>query len=236
MGTSWAEVICDFAMPIIDDVRLTDQMEDNSALFFRRLSLYVQLALPLLSRPPELDSYLKYEIKKSTYADYEWTSTEESTQQQTVLDTGLVGYQLFSCSEYTTDFAGLYTTKPVSGVTYNADTGEVTFPIQPQSGIQYSLDFYTDGTFYYELTEAQKRLLGLAIGIVWDERFSRNWLNLQAKVHDSSFDTVNESNYMRETQSRLTSNRALLNDELRRYEQDLAYSNTVTPRTNLRYV
>ena len=236
MGTAWAEVICNYAMPLIDDVRLTDQMEENPALFFRRLSMYVRLALPLLSRPPELDSYLRYEIKKATYADTEWTSTEESAEQTTVLETGMIGYQLFSCSQYTTDISGLVTTKPVSGVTYDADTGEVTFPIQKEAGLQYSLDFYTDGSFYYELTEAQKRLLGLAMGIVWDERFNRNWLNITQKIHDSSFDTVNESNYMRESQSRLVSNKRLLNDELRKYEQDLAYSNTVTPRTNLRYV
>ena len=236
MGTSWAEVICNYAMPLIDDVRLTDQMEANPALFFRRLSLYVRLALPLLSRPPELDSYLKYQIKKSTYADYEWKSTEESTQDVTVLDTGLIGYDLFSCSRFQTDDTGLVTTFPAPGVAYDPETGEVTMPVQDEAGLQYTMDFYTDGSFYYELTESQKRILGLAMGIVWDERFSRNWLNITQKVHDSSFDTVNESNYMREAQSRLVSNRGLLNDELRKYEQDLEYSNTVTPRTNLRYV
>lgn len=236
MGTSWAEVICNYAMPLIDDVRLTDQMEANPALFFRRLSLYVKLALPMLSRPPELDAYLKYQIKRSTYADYEWKSTEESTQEVTVLDTGLTGYELFSCSRFQTDDTGLVTTFPAPGVTYDPETGEVTMPVQEEAGLQYTMDFYTDGSFYYDLTESQKRILGLAMGIVWDERFSRSWLNLQAKVQDSSFSVVNESNYMRETQSRLVSNRGLLNDELRKYEQDLAYSNTVTPRTNLRYV
>ena len=76
----------------------------------------------------------------------------------------------------------------------------------------------------------------MAIAIVWDERFSRNWLSITQKIKDSSFDTVNESNYMREVQSRLVTNRQLLNDELRKYEQDLAYSNTVLPRSNLTYV
>jgi hypothetical protein len=127
------------------------------------------------------------------------------------------------------------TSTPVSGVTYDPETGTVVFPKQETVGLEYNVDFYTDGSFYYDLTEAQKRLLGLAVGVVWDERFSRNWLNLTMKVKDASFDTVNESNYMREVQNRLFMNRHLLNDELRKYEQDVAYKNTVTPKTQLRW-
>lgn len=227
MGTPWSEVICNYAMPIIDDVRLTDQMEENPALFLRRMALYMDLAIPILSRPPELEARLKYELVRPLYDDASWTSTEESTEQETVVDTGFTGYELFSVSERLVDESGIVTVKPVTGVSYDPETGEVTFPAQGSAGIEYILDFYTDGSFYYDLTEAQKRLLGMAVGVTWDERFSRNWLNIQSKIKDSSFDTVNESTYMREVQSRLQINRAMLNDELRRYEQDVAYTNTL---------
>lgn len=236
MGTSWSEVICNYAMPVIDDVRLTDQMQENPALFLRRMSLYMDLAIPMLSRPPSLDALLKEGLEKPDYGDVTWVSTPESKHEETVVDTGMIGYELFSCSLRTSDSAGVITATPVTDVTYNSETGEVTFPVQQSAKLEYSLDFYTDGSFGADLTEAQKRLLGLCIGIVWDERFSRNWLNLQAKVKDSSFDTVNESNYMREVQSRLSVNRHLLNDELRRYEQDMAYVNTLPPHTPLRFV
>lgn len=236
MGTAWSEVICNYAMPIIDDVRLTDQMDENPALFFRRMSLYVNLALPNLSRPPELDAYLKYDLVQPVYADTTWVSTEDSLEGNTVLATEYIGFDLFSCSLRTVDDAGLVTLTNIPNVSYDSETGEVTLPQQESVGLEYILDFYTDGSFGNELTEAQKRLVGMAIAIVWDERFSRNWLNLQQKIKDSSFDTVNESNYMREVQSRLVTNRGLLNDELRKYEQDLAYSNTVLPRHNLNYV
>ena len=236
MSTTWAEVICNYAMPVIDDVRLTDQLGQNPALFFRRMSLYMDLALPILSRPPELDAYLKYGLEKPSYDDYTWVSDAQSLNTPTVVSTGMTGYELFSCSLRTQDDSGLVTLTPVATVTYDAETGDVTFPVQDKEGLEYTLDFYTDGSFYYDLTEAQKRLVGMAVGIMWDERFSRNWLNLQAKVKDSSFDTVNESNYMREVQSRLKVNRNLLNDELRKYEQDVAYSNTVLPRQNLKFV
>lgn len=235
MGTPWTEIICNYAMPVMDDVRLTDQMGENPALFFRRMALYMDLAIPMVSRPPELDSYLNYELVKPQYDDLIWRSTSESLTGETTIETSMIGYELFSCSLREVDESGIVTSTPVSNVTYDAETGAVTFPQQDTIGLEYNVDFYTDGSFYYDLTEAQKRIIGLAVGVVWDERFSRNWLNLQMKIHDSSFDTVNESNYMREVQNRLFMNRHLLNDELRKYEQDVAYKNTVTPRAQLRW-
>lgn len=235
MGTPWTEIICNYAMPVMDDVRLIDQMGENPALFFRRMALYMDLAIPMVSRPPELDSYLNYELTRPNYDDMIWRSTSESLEGETTVETTMTGYDLFSCSLREVDESGVVTSTPVSGVTYDPETGTIVFPQQETVGLEYNVDFYTDGSFYYDLTEAQKRLLGLAVGVVWDERFSRNWLNLTMKVKDASFDTVNESNYMREVQNRLFMNRHLLNDELRRYEQDVAYKNTVTPKTQLRW-
>lgn len=235
MGTPWTEIICNYAMPVMDDVRLIDQMGENPALFFRRMALYMDLAIPMVSRPPELDSYLNYELVKPVYDDMIWRSTSESLEGETTVKTTMTGYDLFSCSLREVDESGVVTSTPVSGVTYDPETGTVVFPRQETVGLEYNVDFYTDGSFYYDLTEAQKRILGLAVGVVWDERFSRNWLNLTMKVKDASFDTVNESNYMREVQNRLFMNRHLLNDELRKYEQDVAYKNTVTPKTQLRW-
>lgn len=235
MGTPWTEIICNYAMPVIDDVRLTDQMGENPVLFFRRMALYMDLAIPMVSRPPELDSYLNYELTRPNYDDMIWMTTSESLEGETTVETSMIGYNLFSCSLREVDESGVVTSTPVCGVTYDPETGAVVFPKQETVGLEYNVDFYTDGSFYYDLNEAQKRLLGLAIGVVWDERFSRNWLNINMKVKDASFDTVNESNYMREVQNRLFMNRHLLNDELRKYEQDVAYKNTVTPRAQLRW-
>ena len=235
MGTPWTEIICNYAMPVMDDVRLIDQMGENPALFFRRMALYMDLAIPMVSRPPELDSYLNYELVKPVYDDMIWRSTSESLEGETTVETTMTGYDLFSCSLREVDESGVVTSTPVSGVTYDPETGTIVFPQQETVGLEYNVDFYTDGSFYYDLTEAQKRLLGLAVGVVWDERFSRNWLNITQKIKDASFDTVNESNYMREVQNRLFMNRHLLNDELRKYEQDVAYKNTVTPKTQLRW-
>lgn len=231
MGTPWSEVITNSAMVVIDDVRLQEDAAVNPAQFLRRMSLYMDVAIPMLTHPPELAERLTEGMVKAEYADFEWTSTEESMEQETVVETEKTGFDLCSCVIRRTSARGNNVTYvPYPEVTYDPETGAVTFPAQEAAGVEYMLDFYKDGEFAEDLTARQMRLLGMAIACVWDERFSRNWLNMQMKVHDQSFDVVNESNYIKETTARTGRTRAAFYDELRKYEQDCAYMGTV-PQT-----
>ena len=221
MATTLAEIISE-AMIYIDDVRLQEQLQLNPALFYRRTSAYVTAAMPLLSSPPELLSHIEHGYVAPEYDDYEWVSTEESTTASyTDVNTGKIGYDL--CSVMIVSDDGQYTVA-YTDATYISETGVVSFPTQEQVGIQYEIDFYKDGEVA-DLTFSMKRLFGLAIAIVWDERLDRNWLALTPKVKDSSFQTVNESNYMDKLAIRKVTNRQEFQDELRKYEQDNAYRN-----------
>lgn len=221
MATAWSEVIA-AAMIQIDDVRLHKELSVSPAQFYRRLAAIVTQAMPLLSRPPELAAYLKREMTEPLYDDFSWTSTEESTTQETAVDTGRTGYELCSVVIREPQPNGTVYYLPAQAE-YDAETGIVTFPVQSAVGISYDIDFYTDGSFP-DLTETQLRLFALAIAVVWDERFSRSWLNLQPKIHDESFTTVNEANYMAQVTKRLAENRVSFNDELKWYEQRCAYT------------
>ena len=224
MATTWEQIYAAAMMPI-DDIRLQEQMEISPALFYRRMSLYVTAAMPLLSRPPELLTYLAKDMVTPMYDDYEWTSTAESALAETVVETGMVGYELCSCviSEILDD--GRVLQIPYE-VTYDAETGDVTFPIQDNEGITYQLDFYTDGSFA-DLSEIQIRLFAQAIALVWDERFTNSWLNRQPKINDSSFTTVNEANYTEKTSQAHLRREQAFNDELKHYEQLCAYKSRV---------
>lgn len=224
--TGWSDIIAGTAMTLINDLRWREELAANPAQFFRAKSQYVSLALPLLSRPPELLKYLQTGMISPTWADQEWTSTLESTTQETTISTGLMGFDLFSCSVIS---AATHSVQPYNDATYDPVTGIVTFPPQATAGITYSLDFYTDGQFP-ALTPSQMRLFGLAVAIVWDERFDRDWISIQMKIHDQSFDVPNEANYMKQTNARKIANRAALDDELRKYEQDCAFA-TVMAKT-----
>ena len=218
--TGWSDIIAGTAMTLINDVRWREELAANPAQFFRAKSQYVSLALPMLSRPPELLAYLQAGMAPPQWADQEWTSTPESTTQETAISTGLLGFDLFSCSIIS---PGTGSVQPYRDAAYDPVTGIVTFPQQSAAGIIYSLDFYTDGQFP-ALTPSQTRLFGLAVAIVWDERFDRDFVSIQAKVHDRTFDVPNEANYMKQANARKIANRAALDDELRKYEQDCAFA------------
>ena len=227
MTTSWSE-ICAASMVFIDDVRLSEQLSISPALYYRRMSLFVTAAMPLLSRPPELLKYLVNGMTAPTYDDYEWVSTDESTTQETVVSTGKTGYDLCSCIMVQTLDDGRVLQTPYS-VTYNSETGDVTFPQQASAGVSYELDFYTDGTFNV-LSPAQIRLFALAVSLVWDERFISTWLDRTPKINDSSFTTVNEANWT-EKQSQAHRRKSQdFYDELKSYEQMCAYQTVVSNR------
>lgn len=221
--TNWADIVS-AAMVQIDDVRLNEQMQVSPAQFYRRMAAVIMQALPLLSKPPELVTFLKNGMAEAEYDDTEWISTEESLAVETQIATDCLGYDLCSCVLRTALPNGTVSLTPVS-VEYDAETGVVTMPQQTEVGLDYELDFYADGQFP-DLSDAQMRLFALAIAVVWDERFSRNWLNMSMKIHDESFETVNEANYTQQITKRLHDNRIAFNDELRWYEQLVAY-NTV---------
>lgn len=219
MATAIAEIIKE-AMVYIDDVRLQEMISTNPALFYRKMNDYVSAAMPLLSSPPELLSHIEGRLVPAEYDDYEWVSTEASTTAATAVSTGCIGYDL--CSVVAVYDDGM--TSQYKDFVYVKETGVVTFAEQSLSGIHYAIDFYNDGSVA-DLTYSQKRLFGLAIAIVWNERFVNNWLNIQPKVKDSSFQTVNESNFMDKLTLRMIAMRQEFQDEMRKYEQDNAYRN-----------
>lgn len=221
--TAIAEIITQ-AMVYIDDIRLQEQLAVNPALFYRRMSDYITAAMPLLSSPPQLFEYVSKEYTTPEYGEMYWTSTDESTAGETVLSTEFIGYDL--CSIVSLDSENNATA--YSEAVYNSETGEITFPQQLSSDIDYEIDFYKDGEVA-DLTPTMLRLFALAVTIVWDERFANSWLNITQKIHDSSFQTVNESTYMDKLTNRQKENRQRFQDEMRKYEQNVAYKNVVSP-------
>lgn len=218
MATAWSTVIT-AAMQVIDDERWIEQLAVNPAQFFRAKSETLKYAMPLMNRPPELRTYIENELVEPEYADGAWISTDESLEGDTEVDTGFTGYQLMSC---VIRVDGGMEVIPYPDASYDAETGIITFPQQTQAGVEYEYDLYTDGEMA-DLSATQLRLFGLAMAVVWDEHFERNFLDITPKINDTSFKTVNEANYIEKGNHRLQANRQSFNDELRKYEQDCAY-------------
>ena len=235
MGTKWSEIITEHAMVFIDDIRLREKAEDNYALFLREMSLYMRNAIPAFNRPPEVRAFLEQGVKDASFDDFAWESTLDSLNAETSVDTGCVGYDLFSCAVREEQEDGTVVFTHYDSAEYDPESGIVTFPAQVDIGIVYDMDFYSDGEFAHDLTPTQKRILGLCVASVWDERFFRNWLADMPKVHDRSFDTPNESQYMEKGTKKKIQNLGLLNEELRKYEQDCAYARAFRGRSSRGY-
>ena len=224
MATGWTEIIT-AAMVIIDDIRWREDLAVNPAVFYREKAEWVKKALASLNRPPELGDYLQKTMVAPSWADATWTSTPASTGEETTVSTGKKGYDLCCVCAYTQNKQKLI---PYTEFTYDPDTGNVVFAEQDSAGVVYTIDFYSDGTFGTDtggLTIRQMDVFSLALAVVWDQRMDRNWLNLQAKVHDSSFSTPSEGTYAEKINQRLMRNIQLLNDKMSKYEQDCAYRN-----------
>lgn len=111
-------------------------------------------------------------MTEPAYGDSAWVSTLESIAKETKVETGMTGYELFSCAQRAEQPDGSVLLVAYGEAVYDPETGTVTFPPQMDAGLRYEMDFYTDGAFAHDLTAEQKRLLGLCVASVWDERFS----------------------------------------------------------------
>lgn len=129
--TGWSDIIAGTAMTLINDVRWRKNWRADPAQFFRAKSQYVSLALPMLSRPPELLAYLQAGMAPPQWADQEWTSTPESTTQETAISTGLLGFDLFSCSIIS---PGTGSVQPYRDAAYDPVTGDRDVPAAERGG------------------------------------------------------------------------------------------------------
>lgn len=223
MGTAWSEVITEYAMVEINDIRLNDKLVENPALFFREMALYMRNAIPRFNLPQEEQAWLSYTSPK--FDSYEYVSDGVGT----TVHTGKTGYELFCAEIITTDKFGNPAASAIVGASYDAESGDVTLPDGIANGTPISMDFYADGFFENDLSGEEKRILGLCVQLVWENRFSGEWLNRIGKAKDKTFSTPNENEGTKANTARMLLLSKTLNSEMRRYAQNLKY-NSVVPR------
>ena len=229
MGTSWASVITDDALLLINDLRLNGELAENPALFFRKMAFYMKSAIPRFNRPPEITGWLTY--TEPGYNAMVYTVEDEQTEDFTI-PSGLTGYELMSAGVMTEDVYGNPVYTPFSGATYDLETGEITvtasFEEPVAAGTVLSFDFYTDGTFDHDLTDGQRRILALCLQYVWEQAFADDWLNRAPRAKDRSFDAGNVSSQTRANTERLNAIKRTLDDEMTGYAQSCEYMQAVT--------
>ena len=231
MATAVSKIITNNFMTVIDDIRLKEELINNPALFFRRAYGYFENAMPLIDRPFALVSYLNEGYIPPKFSDFKWESTEKSQTEETTVSTGMAGYELFSCSILTVDSSGAPALIPYREAGYDAETGDVTFPVQTQAGIIYTMDFYTDGVIRpndpKELSPSIMRLLGLSCAVVYNEREVNAWLSNQNFIQSKSFSLHSPAAHTRAQVERAAEARKNFYEELRKYEQNTDFNTKV---------
>lgn len=225
-NTTFMDVITNHAMVEISDIRMQREMEINPARFFRKMSFYLLNAIPRFNRPPEAREWLKFTAP--VYDDFDYTVPEGYDGDDPLLiETGMTGYELVSAVKISPDGYGGYEFIPIRNLEYNSSTGEISIAEGVALGDNIAIDFYTDGYFDRELDYTVLRILGLLVQVVWENRFANDFLIQQPKIKDRSFDVGNEANYMRATSERMRYLNEQVNQELKRFEQNAAYSAVV---------
>ena len=221
MGTSYAEIINDYAMMQIDDIRLREDIAISPARFLRKMALYMKNAIPRFTKPAEAQGWLEHD--EPEYDDM--TVLAEGEEEPRVIETGKQGYGIACCVYTRDDGYGGMETVPLRSE-YDSETGNVTV-YGAENGAVIEIDFYKDGEFKNDLDDRAKRILGLCVQYEWERRFLNAFLIQQPKIHDKSFDVGSESNMMRVGNERLRMLHDHLEQEMNAYEQDIYYKNVV---------
>ena len=230
MSTLFSDVLTGYAMQFIDDVRWQEQLSLNPAQFFRAKSQTLISAIPRFNRPPNMQEYLKYEAP--SYADAIHAVLDTDTFPLTITTTA-TGFDLCNVGYVTTDSVGGATYTPITGFTYDAETGEVVIQDELPVGTEIDIDFYTDGYFVNDLDDTQKRLLGLCVAYDWYYRFENAFLNVLNPITDKTFTPRSATaEDKRANTGRYAEIMRQLSSEMLAYEQRL-YALKYIPRNGL---
>ena len=224
--TTFMDIICNHAMVEIADVRLQNDLRISPARFFRKMSFYLLNAIPRFTRPPEARQWLTFTAP--VYDDLDYTVPEDyDASQELTIETGLLNFDLANAIKIQPDGYGEYEYIPVQ-ITYDPETGDVTIPAgKVEAGDSISFDFYTDGYFDRNLGYEVRRILGLLVQIVWENRFANDFLLQQPKIKDRSFDVGSEANHMRASTERMKFLNEQVNQEMKSFEQNVEYGDVV---------
>lgn len=237
MSTPILKVITEYCEMYIDDIRMKELALTDAPLYARKMWGYLRIAIPLFTKPAEVRDFLLGTDPGTYLVEPQYTSAKatvaaEQTADYTIyLGEQYAGYSLCACRIKETDDLGNVYYTPISQFTYNAEVGSITIPAAEENpipaGSTFDFDFYTDGQFANDLPVEVMNILGMCFSVAWQNRFNMNWLNMTPKPEDKSFFEQNRANKETADTKRLEELRKNLAEEMRAYEQNIAYKQQV---------
>ena len=227
--TTFSDILLGYVMQEIDDETWADELALSPARFFRAKSDSVLNGISRFNRPPEVQQWLAHVPPK--YDDFTFDPVGVSANPF-VIHTGKTGFEM--CSVVVCEPGRNGVSQYSATSEYDATTGDVKVYWSIEGSQYVEIDFYSDGRFIFNLDEETKNILGLCIAYNWFNRFAANWLNMQPKIRDKSFDIASESAHMTSATARSKELRLTLDDRLLHYEQNLYYRQQIPNNQKLK--
>ena len=236
MATPILKIIAGYCAKYVDDVRLNEKAQTDPPLYAWNMYCYFLPAISLFTTPKEMPTYLfgtqsDPKFVESVFADTSYTTNEDYTSDLVLtLGEEYAGFDLCAARIKNIDeFQRVtYTTLNVN---YDTASGTITIEASENSpipsGAYIEIDFYKDGSFARDLTPQMMNILGMCFQVVWQDRFNTDWLSIVPKVEDKSFFEQNRANKMNADTARLSELRKKLAEEMRAFEQILAYNKAI---------
>lgn len=219
MATLFSDVLTQYAMQFIDDVRWHEQLAQNPAQFFRAKSQALIASIPRFNRPPTIQSYFQYTLP--SYDDYSYT-VQDGDVFPLVIETDKKMFDLCSVGIVTVYEDGGADYEPIQNFEYSKSTGTVTLNDEYEVGTVIDFDFYTDGIFLNTLDPTQERILGLCVAYDWYYRMENSYLNVINPIVDKTFTPRSSTAEDKRTNTaRFIELGKQLSSELMAYEQRL---------------
>lgn len=230
MATTFSDIITlALASKVINDLRWEQDFRENAALFLRQKSESMLMAIPKFNRPPEMREYLSFTAP--AFDDFEYV-TDSAVTGSITINTGKTGFELCNVGVLSVDQYNEADYTPVTGFTYDTETGDVEITGNYPTNTDFQFDFYTDGIFENELNYEIQEILSLCLAMVWETGFSGEWLNRTPILQDKTFKRAStESAWTEAQEHKRRAIETALNDRLMKYEQNAQYRQVVINKT-----
>lgn len=229
MSTAWEPIETQAMTYIKNDLSLDWDMKNRLAVFYNRMAAYMDWAIPLFNRPPEMLLKLQ-DLTAPDFEDVDYTPTEKQEAPVTI-ETNLTGFDICSCGLMGKDQFGNVTYSPVQCV-YDAESGDVVINTALAAEDTLSINLYKSGEFAADLSRTEQTILAYAIYAAWEHRFDNNATERTSKIRDSSFTTISEASQTNSNTARQREVMQQFYGMLRHYEENRNYIATVLS-TNL---
>lgn len=230
------QLATEYCAQYVNDINLQEKAQEDMPLYARIMWGLINASIPLFVIPRNMQQYLVGTAENPNLIPPTFDSVIKTVVQtltaNTIVPLGqeYTGYELFCCRQKVSDDFGNIYYVPAPNVTYDSDSGNITIQASETTpvaaGTIYEIDFYTDGYFKNTLDNSQMMILGYCFQVIWQTRFNNDLISNISKIEDRSFTEQNRANKMNADTNRLDSIRRQLAEQMRSYEQNLAYKKT----------